>query len=165
MNEKEKKDQAPEEVDKAVDDSEIIDLVDEVPPDASYVQSEIVELSQQIGPDQKSTIEDTGPVIKNEDTTIELTNPVEEEEEEEIVNLDKVLKEPIGYDSGIIEITESDLIEDPEIGTAVSDYKSGQQGILLDPENELVARQNPLDWLDGMKSAAKAASRHRGTRS
>ena len=118
MNEKEKKDQESEEVDKAADDSDIIDLVDEVPPDASDVQSDIVELSQKVGSDAPSDTDTSTPVAKSAETTIVLTDQVAEEEE--IVNLETVLKEPIGYDSGIIEITESDLIEDTDIGKAIA---------------------------------------------
>ncbi len=38
-----------------------------------------------------------------------------------------------------------------EIATAVYDYPSGNQGVLLDPRDAHVARQNPADYLSGLE--------------
>ena len=38
-----------------------------------------------------------------------------------------------------------------EVGTAVYEYESGQSGILLDPSDHNVARQNPADYLKGLE--------------
>ena len=38
-----------------------------------------------------------------------------------------------------------------ELGTAVYEYESGQAGILLDPTDHNVARQNPADYLKGLE--------------
>ena len=38
-----------------------------------------------------------------------------------------------------------------ELGTAVYEYQSGQAGILLDPADHNVARQNPADYLKGLE--------------
>jgi L-ribulokinase len=55
-----------------------------------------------------------------------------------------------------------------EFGSCVVDYPSGHQGILLDPKDHNVARQNPLDYLHCLEAATHgalaAASRKRGFR-
>lgn len=38
-----------------------------------------------------------------------------------------------------------------ELGTAIYDYPSGHQGILLDPQNHHLARQNPADYIAGVE--------------
>ena len=43
-----------------------------------------------------------------------------------------------------------DLANGNELATAVFPYPSGEQGILLDPGDPHVARQNPQDYLDGL---------------
>jgi L-ribulokinase len=44
-----------------------------------------------------------------------------------------------------------------EIGTAVFDYPSGDQGILLDPRDPHLARQNPGDYIEGLEISVKGA--------
>ncbi|RPJ32151.1 MAG: ribulokinase [Verrucomicrobiaceae bacterium] len=44
-----------------------------------------------------------------------------------------------------------------EIGTAVVDYPSGQQGILLNPSDHHLARQNPADYLFALEKATLQA--------
>jgi L-ribulokinase len=44
-----------------------------------------------------------------------------------------------------------------EIGTAVVDYPSGHQGILLNPSDHHLARQNPLDYLFALEKATQQA--------
>ncbi|TWT94830.1 Ribulokinase [Botrimarina colliarenosi] len=44
-----------------------------------------------------------------------------------------------------------------EIGTAVYDYPSGDAGILLDPRDPNVARQNPADYINGFVESVKQA--------
>lgn len=39
-----------------------------------------------------------------------------------------------------------------ELSSAVQEYASGEQGILLDPSDVHLARQRPQDWLDGLES-------------
>ena len=60
-----------------------------------------------------------------------------------------------------------DLANGNELATAVFPYPSGENGILLDPTDPHVARQNPQDYLDGLVSTitsvveqAKAANPH-----
>jgi L-ribulokinase len=53
------------------------------------------------------------------------------------------------------------LIVDPtngrEIATAVANYPSGQEGILLDPNDPNLARQDPMDWLKAMTQCTRDA--------
>ncbi len=44
-----------------------------------------------------------------------------------------------------------------ELGTAVVDYPSGNQGVILDPRNHLLARQNPADHVYGLEKSVKQA--------
>ena len=44
-----------------------------------------------------------------------------------------------------------------ELGTAVADYPSGAQGILLDPKDHHLARQHPGDYLSGLEKSVKGA--------
>ncbi len=50
-----------------------------------------------------------------------------------------------------------DCADGREIGTAVVDYPSGQQGILLDPADHHLARQNPADYLWVLEQATLRA--------
>jgi L-ribulokinase len=43
------------------------------------------------------------------------------------------------------------------LGTSVFDYPSGQQGILLDPRDPHFARQNPADYIDGLRASVTGA--------
>jgi L-ribulokinase len=44
-----------------------------------------------------------------------------------------------------------------EIGTAVFDYPSGDHGILLDPKDPHLARQNPGDYVAGLEASVEGA--------
>ncbi|MDR1279982.1 MAG: ribulokinase [Opitutaceae bacterium] len=44
-----------------------------------------------------------------------------------------------------------------ELGTAVYNYPSGEQGVLLDPRDHLLARQHPGDYLLGLEKSVRAA--------
>ncbi|BCX49841.1 ribulokinase [Haloferula helveola] len=50
-----------------------------------------------------------------------------------------------------------DCTDGREIGTAVVDYPSGHQGILLDPSNHHLARQSPADYLHALEQATLQA--------
>ena len=43
-----------------------------------------------------------------------------------------------------------------EVAAAVHDYESGHSGILLDPADPNLARQNPADYLNGLGAVVKA---------
>src|SRR5215204_5864430 len=53
-----------------------------------------------------------------------------------------------------------------ELGSAVVNYPSGHQGVLLDPRDHNLARQHPGDYLFGLeksvRAALKEAARKRG---
>ena len=44
-----------------------------------------------------------------------------------------------------------------ELGTGVVNYPSGHQGVLLDPKDHHLARQNPADYLFGLEKSVKLA--------
>jgi L-ribulokinase len=50
-----------------------------------------------------------------------------------------------------------DLNDGREAGTAVFNYPSGELGILTDPRDPHVARQNPQDYLDGLEAVTRQA--------
>lgn len=50
-----------------------------------------------------------------------------------------------------------DLDDGAEVGSTVFNYPSGHMGILLDPKDPHVARQNPQDYLDGLEAVARGA--------
>ena len=44
-----------------------------------------------------------------------------------------------------------DIINGNELGSTVFEYPSGELGILTDPSDPNVARQNPQDYIDGLE--------------
>jgi len=52
-----------------------------------------------------------------------------------------------------------DLDNGAEVGSTVFNYPSGEMGILLDPKDPHVARQNPQDYLDGLEAVVGGALR------
>src|SRR5690606_40154213 len=44
-----------------------------------------------------------------------------------------------------------------ELGTGIVNYPSGTQGVLLDPKDHHLARQNPADYLLGLEKSIKLA--------
>lgn len=52
-----------------------------------------------------------------------------------------------------------DVADGNELGTAVYEYHSGREGILLNPADHNVARQNPVDYLRGLESTVPEALR------
>ena len=50
-----------------------------------------------------------------------------------------------------------DLDNGTEVGSTVFNYPSGEMGILLDPKDPHVARQNPQDYLDGLEAVTHGA--------
>lgn len=71
----------------------------------------------------------------------------------------KAAKYAIGLDFGtnsvralVVNIGNGD-----EVGTAIFNYPGGSAGILLDPKDANLARQNPGDWIKGIETAVPAA--------
>jgi len=50
-----------------------------------------------------------------------------------------------------------DVANGNEIGTAVYEYETGESGIIIDPSDHNLARQNPADYLKDIKVTIKAA--------
>lgn len=50
-----------------------------------------------------------------------------------------------------------DVATGEELGTGVSDYPSGERGILLDPDDPDLARQRPGDYLEGLERSVRDA--------
>ena len=50
-----------------------------------------------------------------------------------------------------------DVANGKELGTAVYEYETGKAGIILDPADHNLARQNPADYLKGIEVTVKAA--------
>jgi len=43
------------------------------------------------------------------------------------------------------------------VGTSVHDYPSGDRGVILNPKDPHLARQNPADWVEGLEAAGRGA--------
>jgi L-ribulokinase len=67
----------------------------------------------------------------------------------------------IGVDFGTnsVRAVVVDCADGREVGAAVFHYPSGDQGILLDPKDPNLARQNPMDYLKGVEACVPAALR------
>jgi L-ribulokinase len=63
----------------------------------------------------------------------------------------------IDYGTNSVRSVVFDCTDGREVGTAVFDYPSGDQGILLDPANPHLARQNPADYLAGLEASVRGA--------
>jgi len=50
-----------------------------------------------------------------------------------------------------------DVADGSEVATCVHNYPSGEHGILLDPKDPNLARQNPADYVDGFFKSARGA--------
>jgi L-ribulokinase len=63
----------------------------------------------------------------------------------------------LDYGTNSVRAVVVDCADGRTVGTHVFDYPSGSQGILLDPRDPHLARQNPLDYVEGIRAAAKGA--------
>ena len=63
----------------------------------------------------------------------------------------------IDYGTNSVRSVVFDCADGREVGTSVFDYPSGDQGILLDPGNPHLARQNPADYVAGLEASVKGA--------
>ena len=52
-----------------------------------------------------------------------------------------------------------DVADGAEVATHVCNYRSGEDGILLDPKDPNLARQNPADYVDGLYKSVRGALR------
>lgn len=63
----------------------------------------------------------------------------------------------VDYGTNSVRAIVVDVSNGRELGTAVSDYPSGKQGILLDPKDHNLARQHPGDYLVGLEESVRGA--------
>jgi L-ribulokinase len=63
----------------------------------------------------------------------------------------------IDYGTNSVRALVVDVRDGRELGTAVVNYPSGKEGILLDPRDHNLARQHPLDYLIGLEESVRAA--------
>jgi L-ribulokinase len=63
----------------------------------------------------------------------------------------------IDYGTNSVRALVVDVRDGRELGTAVVNYPSGKEGILLDPRDHNLARQYPGDYLSGLDESVKAA--------
>ena len=63
----------------------------------------------------------------------------------------------VDYGTNSVRALIVDLADGNEIATSVFDYPSGEAGILLDPRDPNVARQNPADYIDGFIASVRDA--------
>ena len=50
-----------------------------------------------------------------------------------------------------------DVENGKEVATSIYEYESGQKGIILDPSDPHLARQNPQDYLKGLEFSVRVA--------
>ncbi len=74
----------------------------------------------------------------------------------------------VDYGTNSVRALSVDVADGAEVATHVYDYPSGEDGILLDPKDPNLARQNPADYIEGFYQsvcgALAAAGRRRGFR-
>src|SRR5215468_8370925 len=63
----------------------------------------------------------------------------------------------LDYGTNSVRAVVVDCADGRTVGTHVFDYPSGSQGILLDPRDPHLARQNPVDYVEGIRAAVKGA--------
>ncbi|HTE45835.1 MAG TPA: ribulokinase, partial [Gemmatimonadaceae bacterium] len=63
----------------------------------------------------------------------------------------------LDYGTNSVRALVVDVATGAEVGTRVFAYPSGRNGILLDPKDPHLARQNPRDYLDGLTASVRGA--------
>ncbi|NMB26232.1 MAG: ribulokinase [Firmicutes bacterium] len=65
----------------------------------------------------------------------------------------------LGFDYGTnsVRALVVDIATGEEVGTSVHNYKAGVDGVIMDPIDPNVARQDPKDYLDGLELAGRGA--------
>jgi L-ribulokinase len=63
----------------------------------------------------------------------------------------------IDYGTNSVRAVVVDIADGRFVGTRVFDYSSGAQGVLLDPKQPHLARQNPADYIQGLRVSVKDA--------
>ncbi len=68
----------------------------------------------------------------------------------------------VDYGTNSVRALVVDTADGREIASHVFDYPSGEAGILLDPKDPHLARQNPADYIDGFVASVRGAVRRAG---
>jgi L-ribulokinase len=63
----------------------------------------------------------------------------------------------VDYGTNSVRAVVASCAEGRVIGTAVCDYPSGEDGVLVDPGQPHLARQNPADYLEGLEASVSRA--------
>ena len=63
----------------------------------------------------------------------------------------------IDYGTNSVRALVARVSDGAELGTCIFSYPSGKEGILLDPADHNLARQNPGEYLAGLEAAVKGA--------
>ena len=63
----------------------------------------------------------------------------------------------LDYGTNSVRAVVVDCTDGALIGTRVFDYPSGERGVLLDPRDPHLARQNPADYLEGLRESVRGA--------
>jgi L-ribulokinase len=63
----------------------------------------------------------------------------------------------IDYGTNSVRAVVVDCGDGRVIGTSVFDYRSGEQGVLLHPKDPHLARQNPADYIEGLRASVTGA--------
>jgi len=63
----------------------------------------------------------------------------------------------LDYGTNSVRCVIVDAADGSEVGTAIYEYETGQDGIILDPGNHNLARQNPADYVKGMQVTVREA--------
>jgi L-ribulokinase len=63
----------------------------------------------------------------------------------------------LDYGTNSVRAVVVDCTDGHAVGTSVVDYPSGEQGVLLDPRDPHLARQNPADYVHGLRASVKGA--------
>ncbi|HVH57071.1 MAG TPA: ribulokinase [Vicinamibacterales bacterium] len=69
----------------------------------------------------------------------------------------------IDYGTNSVRAIVVDCSNGATVGTSVFDYPSGDHGVLLNPKDPHLARQNPADYLSGLRSSVRGALAEAGT--
>src|SRR3954471_1155170 len=69
----------------------------------------------------------------------------------------------IDYGTNSVRAVVVDTANGRTVGARVFDYPSGDHGVLLDPRQPHLARQNPADYVEGLRVAVAGALTEAGT--
>ncbi|HEX9106828.1 MAG TPA: hypothetical protein VF832_06365, partial [Longimicrobiales bacterium] len=63
----------------------------------------------------------------------------------------------LDYGTNSVRAVVVDVADGSTLGTSVFNYPSGDAGVIVDPGNPHLARQNPADYLAGLREATRGA--------